>query len=225
MSILIITCHDPKWINNSLNNINRQTIKTDVLFVLNGAAKNTKIQFNSLVSSDNHADAVNVGIQYAKDKNYENIILFDSDDYYGPKYIEKQIQHLKDHDYVGKKSIYTKFEKENGLYFFERKERCFLFATIAAKTKCFLPVKNILNNCYDWCKRMNEAGYIYVESDSLDYCYLRHNNAHWKLPDAIVKKAWNTNLYFPLAKMEDVNNKIYGGINYSVTDEEIFNSL
>ncbi len=228
--LIIVPFHEPKWYSNSLQNINRQNLKVDSLFVLNGKAKSVSYQnINTVISDDNHAAAVNSGVAWAISNGYTHVILFDSDDYYGAEYVKKVTTALRFVDYCGQRQLYIKLQ-DDSIHLMDRPDRSFVFATIGFDVYKFVHVNNILDNCDDWSKRMNESGCSSVETGPEHYCYSRHGqNAHWDgtLADVLVRRTWGPSIDYGKVPMsvcetQNVNSGSYSPIP---TDSEVFKGM
>jgi hypothetical protein len=223
--LVIVPFHDPRWLANTVENLERQTAQVRVVLVTNGKAEGFEHpRYQTTPSGPSHAEAVNAGVAWARDgRDFTHAILMDSDDYYGPHYVEQTLRHLERADFVGKRSIYTKFTDEPGIYRFDREGRSFLFATIGFEIRKFVPVANVHNNCRDWTDRMVAAGHVGADTGAEHYLYLRHgDNAHWRAPDVFVKRGWGTCTHY---RSESIGSLGHGTPVAPPGDDDVFAAL
>lgn len=81
--------------------------KADVIVIDDGSKDNTfeianSLEFKVIKLEINQgvANAIKVGINYAIERGYKNILLMDSDGQHSPKYINKFLDMLKDFDFI-----------------------------------------------------------------------------------------------------------------------------
>lgn len=224
--VVIVPFHDPKWLGNTEANLARQTVQARVVFVTNGkAAGFESARWQTMPSGNSHAEAVNAGVAWARVswRDFSHAVLFDSDDYYGPHYLEQTLRHLEAADFVGKRAVYTKFTDEPGIYRFEREGRSLLFATIGFEISKFVPVQNVHNNCRDWTDRMAAAGHVGADTGAEHYLYFRHgDNAHWRSPNVFVKRGWGTCTHYESESIESLGA---GVLVAPPSDAEVFKAL
>lgn len=198
--------HDVAWQANALANVERAQLPA--VFVLNGSARSARPPGVAVVEcdGDSHASAFNAGVEWAREQGFDAVLSFDSDDYYGPAYAASTLRGLAEADVVGRKQIFAQLQ-DGTVHRFERPGRPFLFATIGFRPRNFLPVNDILDNCGDWCDRMQANGASLLELPSDGYCYRRHgNNAHWQLPDDVfVRMAWGASRCYGKQPVEMVD--------------------
>jgi hypothetical protein len=198
-ALVVVPFHDPAWLKRTLDNLQRQTLALPALLVLNGAAQDLRVNgVHTVTSRRGHAAAVNAGAAWAAEHGFSHVILFDSDDYYGPRYSEKVIDALQAVDYCGQRELFA--ELQNGtVHLMRRPERSFVFATVGFAVAKFLPVTDMLDNCHDWSTRMTASGCSSVDTGPRHYCYSRHGkNAHWdgRIPDTCVQLVWGPSQLF-----------------------------
>jgi hypothetical protein len=197
--LLVVPFHDPKWLSRTLENVRRQTIALPALLVLNGSARDLSVAgVETVTSEDNHAAAVNAGAAWAATHGFSHVVLFDSDDYYGARYVEKVSLALEGADYCGQRELFAQLQ-DGSVHLMLRPGRSFVFATIGFSVDKFVPVSNVLDNCHEWSLRMDQQGCEKVDTGPSQYCYFRHGgNAHWdgRVPDVCVRLAWGPSRSF-----------------------------
>lgn len=207
--LVVVPFHDPKWLENVEANLARQTAEARVVFATNGkAAGFESTRWQTTPSGNSHADAVNAGVAWARARDFTHVVLFDSDDYYGPAYVEHALAALERADFCGKRRIFTRLQ-DGQLHLFERPGRCFVFASVAFRLDRFVEVRDVQDNCLDWSARMRDSGSSSVDTGPADYCYLRHGgNAHWdgRIPDVMVRAAWGPSRCYGAAPDDTVDS-------------------
>jgi hypothetical protein len=229
--LVIVPFHDPKWLENTEANLARQSVEARVVLVTNGkAADFVSPRWQTTPSGSSHAEAVNAGVEWARDgRDFTHVVLFDSDDYYGPRYLEKTLKALESADYVGKRSIFVRLQ--NGeVHLMDRGGLPPVFATVGFKLDRFVPVQNVLNNCKAWTDSMRAQGSLGSITGPEDYCYFRHGaNAHWngEIPDVIVRKVWGPSVHYVGADHTicDAHEGVPSMPRPVPTDAEIFEGL
>ncbi len=198
-ALVVVPFHDPVWLERTLDNLRRQTLALPALLALNGAAQDLRVDgAHTVTSGRGHAAAVNAGAAWAAEHGFSHVILFDSDDYYGPHYSSKVINALRTVDYCGQRELFAELQ-DGSVHLMHRPERSFVFATVGFAVARFLPVTDMLDNCHDWSTRMAASGCSSVDTGSRHYCYSRHGkNAHWdgRIPDACVRLVWGPSRLF-----------------------------
>lgn len=206
MKACIVTpFHDMRWRDNALANVKRTGLPA--VFVLNqGARGSVDWPVATVECEDNQASGINLGVEWARRNGFDAVLSYDSDDYYGPSYAQKTLAELSGVAIVGRKRVFAQLK--DGIHLFNRPGRPFLFATVAFKLHGFLPVRNILDSCGDWCARMAGEGATLKELTPVGYCYRRHEgNAHWQLPiEGFVRAAWGSSLFFGELPVECVDD-------------------
>jgi glycosyltransferase involved in cell wall biosynthesis len=228
-SLIVVPFHEPKWLRATLENVRRQTLGLPVLLVLNGAAKDLPVKgVHTITSGLGHAAAVNVGAAWASKHQFSHVVLFDSDDYYGPRYVEKVTVALATADYCGQRELFAQLQ-DGSVHLMQRPGRSFVFATVGFAVEKFIPVMNVLDNCHEWSERMKARGCSSTDTGPQYYCYARHGqNAHWdgRIPDACVRLAWGPSIsYAGDHTVCDATELFHGRECGLPSDAEIFESL
>lgn len=146
-------------------------------------------------------ECLNYGIERSK---HDVIAKFDDDDFYGPYYLEEQMQALKnkDADLIGKKSVYTYIESENALgilhpnnennYVNSVKGHTFLFKKELFKKVQFTP-KNVGEDTQFW-RDCLEKGLKLYSTSRYNFTYIRRaSGGHtWRKSDEqLLQKLFN----------------------------------
>lgn len=198
-ALIVVPFHDPCWAERTRANVSRQTAQLPALLVRNGAARTFASDFSEVThSGGSHADAVNAGVAWARSHGFAHVVLFDSDDYYGPRYVEKVLSALGAVDFCGQQRLFAQLQ-DGSLHLMQRPGRCFVFATIGFRVASFVPVSDQLDNCAEWTGRLLAKGATWRENGPEGYCYFRHGrNAHWdgRLTDPLVRAAWGPSLNY-----------------------------
>lgn len=222
---VIVPFHEPRWLDNVVANIRRQTVQLPVVAAVNGPAKALALPWTAVQSAQSHAEAVNAGAAWALQRGFTHAVCIDSDDFYGPAYVATQLAGLAGADYVGKRAVHTWLA--DGLHLFERPGGKFMGGTLGFALDKLLPMRPVLQDDTEWCERMAAAGAIGADTGPEHYCYVRHgNNAHWRADDVMVRRAWGGSRHYPQAPIEAVSGNPGPCVAVPApTDAEVFAAM
>lgn len=118
MITVICKAHKIKWLNNSIDNFNRQDYKyKELLLILNHELKDINITVPSncfIIRSDDSqlGKLSNLGLNWMRENNRNIYAIMDSDDWYGESYLSESIKDLGDNDIIGKTDYHFKYMNE-----------------------------------------------------------------------------------------------------------------
>lgn len=178
----------PLMAGNILANFNRQNYKNKKLVVIaNGEAKNTNIECDKLLKSDNNAaSAKNDGIYWLKRNGEEYFTIFDDDDFYGEGYLDEIYYYRNQATVIGKNIHY--FKCESGMYLAnEGTANKFVKyihgPTLSCHSKDAPFYSTKFNEEKSFCNKvLTNGGTIYNTSVD-NYIYMRNGLNTWKISD------------------------------------------
>ncbi len=206
LGVSIITCTNRlNYIDNIISNYRNQKYdKIELIVILN----NNKLDKNELTNNFDELNNFKVYqideneslgkcLNYAIERaNFDIIAKFDDDDYYGPKYISKEVKHFynKKVDLVGKSTTFVYFKNKKILALRNiNKENKYVRriegSTMLIKRCVFDKVKfkNIsLGEDVQFCKDCIKKGFKIFSSDRYNHVYIRHGISHnhtWGVKD------------------------------------------
>lgn len=191
VSVLVCT-NRPEFIERVFANYSRQTHpEKELIVILNNnsmrleqwqsqAAGYSNIQIYQQDENKSLGECLNAGIQYCR---YDHVAKFDDDDYYGPNYLQRQMQAMVSFhaDIVGKATWYLYFENSTTLAVFSRHpENSFVNyvtgATLLIKKDIFNSVQFSAMNVgedVDFVAVCKEHGFRIYSTDRSDFVGIR----------------------------------------------------
>lgn len=175
-----------------LDNYSRQNYQEkELIVILNNNSMNiehwlnrcsalSNVQIYQQDESRSLGECLNAGIEHCR---YDYVAKFDDDDYYGPNYLQRQMQAIVSFqaDIVGKSTWYLYFEKSNTLAVFSRHpENSFVNyvtgATLLIKKDVFNTIRfSAMNACedVDFVANCKEHGFRIYSTDRSDFVGIR----------------------------------------------------
>lgn len=197
---MVTGLHDPRWLGNILDNYQRQTHPSKgLILVENGSGLGVTVgaqlpeEVVVLHSCRGPAQPLNAALQWLRTNAPDDwFAKCDSDDYYGPKYLESiQEAVLAGADYAGRPDLYIKTQSGH-LWLAERNLRGFCDEvangpTLAARVTSAedFPEVQYWGEDSLWCSRMRELGNRFYALPPEHMAYQRwSDNAHtWPCTD------------------------------------------
>ncbi len=118
MITVICKAHKKKWIDNAIENFERQSFQDkELVLVLNGELENYKVHkvpnhgnVIQLRSSPKNMGALeNIALNWMRQNQRKVYAVFDSDDWYGSSYLADSLPYLGKNHLIGKSDIKFKF--------------------------------------------------------------------------------------------------------------------
>ncbi|MEN6535514.1 MAG: glycosyltransferase [Bryobacteraceae bacterium] len=204
---MITGLHDPRWFQNSIENYLRQDYpEKHLVLVENGDGIGVgeyrvnflKLGITVIRSEPGAAASLNAALSWLKANASPDdwICKCDSDDYYGPKYLDS-IQEAAEAgaDYAGRASLYIR-TTDNQLWYVEGETDAHLFhgPTIASRLGDALdfPLVDQWGEDDLWCRAMHHAGLKPFTLAPEHFCYQRWRNYNhtWPCSDFEIRTSW-----------------------------------
>jgi hypothetical protein len=208
MIYCIAGLHDPRWLKNILSNYKRQRYtKKGLIIVENGDAIGSVDQailpeeVIVIKSEKGPAQAMNAGLEFLKTRANSNswFCKFDSDDWYGAKYLTTINTAIKAGvDYCGRSSLYIKPSSGKKLWYVKSTQQMTIFhgPTIAGKISSAVMFPEVKDWGEDeqWCIEMTKAGRSCITLEPEHFLYQRHADyTHtWPCRDDEIRTSWQT---------------------------------
>jgi glycosyltransferase involved in cell wall biosynthesis len=201
---MVTGCHDRRWLDNVVANYARQTrVDKHLIIVENGGGIGAALDCVALPgvvvlqSEPGPAQPLNAALAWLREhaSPADWFCKADSDDYYGPGYLES-IQPAIDEglDYAGRSSLYIRTTEDRLWYVEGKPAHVFHGPTIAARIGSALdfPLVRDWGEDAEWCLVMQRAGKSCVTLPPEHVCYQRHaGHAHtWPVSDLELRGAW-----------------------------------
>lgn len=188
MHYVICPYSKPAYRDNLLEALGRQTFRDfRPIIVENGPALGTfpAIEGAVMLQSDAHQSlAKNKAMQWIRDHGDASWSVFDCDDYYGPEYLQSQIEGIRRHDIAGKSfgnMMYLKYD--DGMYLgsvgISESTRSFTGGAISCKTAHVLdyPLLSVGEDGA-WFWHMTQKKVSICNTGPQHYCYNRSGEGH-----------------------------------------------
>ena len=222
MTIWMVTgLHDARWLTNTVANFERQTYAKKRLIVVEngpgaGCSRNLPVGTIVLTSEPGPAHPLNASLAWLRANASPDdwFCKCDSDDYYGPGYLDSFAQAATSGaDYAGRASLYIR-TTEGRLWYVEGEANGDLFhgPTLVARISTALdfPVVERWGEDERWCRLMRDAGMRPCTIAPENFCYQRWSSYDhtWPCTDHELRTSWDA----PFIDLGDVNLDVVNGV-------------
>jgi hypothetical protein len=216
---MISGLHDPRWVNNILENYVRQNYRFKRLLIIEngngiGTCEHLILPKNVYIlrSEIGCSQYMNAGIEWLREYSWRDWwAKCDSDDYYGPNYLDQINEAAKTNaDYAGRNSIYVRTTDNHLWYLSGNSTHIFHGPTLAAKvaTTHLFPLVKTWGEDLLLCKNMKSMAKRPYIMEPKGFCYQRFSyyDHTWPCTDVEMRTIWQSDIIdlgeFDLNKVE-----------------------